>query len=327
MSLVSYSLKQAYKRVEGLGDRLDAVKDEVDWEGFRPILDKLYQESTPVGGRPHTDTVLLFKMMVLQSWYSVSDEELEYQCSDRLSFQSFLGFPETVPDYTTVWKFRERLAKTGLGKKVWSELQQQLDQKNYKVKKGVIQDASIIKAYVGRKRYYKEKQAEKKGETIEYTPRQRSHIDKDGSFTIKNNQVSYGYKLHQKMDVDHGFIREQDVTTAKDHDNQIDLVENKDHKAYRDKGYFGSALKANEVKDKTMRRATKNNPLNRRDKCYNRTISKIRSPGERPFAVLKSVFKGGHTRLTTLARVAIQQLFACIGYNIYHLHTVVTKNN
>jgi len=55
-----------------------------------------------------------------------------------------LGFPDKIPDYSTVWYFRERLSKTGKDKQIWKELQRQLDQKGLKVKKGVIQDATYI---------------------------------------------------------------------------------------------------------------------------------------------------------------------------------------
>ena len=79
--------------------------------------------------------------MVLQAWYGLSDPELEWQVNDRLSFRHFLGYPERAPDYSTVWRFRERLAETGRNRLVWAELQRQLDRKGLSVRKGVIQDA------------------------------------------------------------------------------------------------------------------------------------------------------------------------------------------
>jgi len=107
--------------------------------------------------------------MLLQSWYGLSDQELEFQINDRLSFRNFLGFPDQVPDFTTIWNARERLKNAGVDVLIWGELQRQLAAKGYEIKKGVIQDASFIEADLGKKRYYKEKKAEKKGETVEYT--------------------------------------------------------------------------------------------------------------------------------------------------------------
>ena len=96
----------------------------------------MYHNKTPRGGRPNIDEVIMVKLLVLQQWYGLSEPELERQANDRISFQHFLGFPETVPDYTTVWQFRERLAETGREKLVWEELQRQLDENGLKVKKG-----------------------------------------------------------------------------------------------------------------------------------------------------------------------------------------------
>lgn len=68
---------------------------------------------------------------------------------DRISFRSFLGYPESIPDSTTVWLFRERLAETGRDRLIWAELQRQLDEKGLKVKKGVAQDVTFITADPG----------------------------------------------------------------------------------------------------------------------------------------------------------------------------------
>jgi IS5 family transposase len=99
-----------------------------------------------LGGRPNFDGILMLKMLVLQQWYGLTDQELEKQVADRLSFLSFLGFPERIPDYSTVWLFRERLIKSGKMKKVWKELQRQLDVKGLDPKKIVAQDATFITA-------------------------------------------------------------------------------------------------------------------------------------------------------------------------------------
>ena len=103
----------------------------------------------PQGGRPNTDPVLMVKMLVLQAWYGLSDPELERQAADRISFRRFLGYPDVIPDATTVWLLRERLAESGGDKAVWAELQRQLDEKGLTVKKGVAQDASFITADPG----------------------------------------------------------------------------------------------------------------------------------------------------------------------------------
>ena len=136
-SFKSYLLRQAYKDVEKLGDRLAEVEPLIDWDAFRPILQGLFDNQGPQGGRPNVDPVLMVKMLVLQAWYGLSDPELERQAADRLSFRRFLGYPESIPDQTTVWSLRERLAETGKDALLWAELQRQLDEKGFRVRKGV----------------------------------------------------------------------------------------------------------------------------------------------------------------------------------------------
>ena len=184
-----------------------------------------------------------------------------------------------------------------------------MDEKGYKIKKGVLQDAAFIESDLGRKRYYKEKQAKKKGEVIEYTEKQKQHIDKDASFSVKHGQVHYGYKSHIKLDVDNHLIRELEVTTASFHDGNIDLVKKGDKSAYRDKGYFGKKLNTKNVEDMTMKRGTRAGKLNGGEQKRNKMISRIRAPGERPFGVIKRVFNGGRTLVKRLERVRVKEVF------------------
>ena len=109
----AYMLKKAYQRYQKLGDRLAKIEPLIDWDAFTPIIQGLYHNKTPRGGRPNMDPVVMVKLLVLQQWYGLSDPELERQATDRISFQRFLGFPEVLPDYSTVWQFRERLAESG----------------------------------------------------------------------------------------------------------------------------------------------------------------------------------------------------------------------
>jgi len=318
-------MREQYLKVRGLGDRLELMKEQINWKPFVPLVRSVFFDDEKTGGRPHTDELIVVRSMLLQSWYGLSDPELEFQCHDRLSFRNFLGFPENIPDFSTIWKVRDRLQKEGVEPKIWNELQRQLDQKGYAIKRGVIQDATFIEAELGRKRYYKEKKAEKKGEKITYTEKQQQHIDKDSTFSVKHGQVHYGYKNHIKLDVGHTLIREYEVTTASLHDGEIDLVKNGDGIAYRDKGYHGKKLHAKNVRDKTMKRAARGHPLCDTEIKRNRVISAVRSPGERPFGVIKKVFHDGTTRVKTLVRVSIKEMFNCFAFNLYQLVSLQRK--
>ena len=154
----------------------------------------------------------MVEILMLQSWYGLSDPELERQANDRISFRSFLGFPDVVPDATTVWLFRERLAESGRDRLVWAELQRQLDEKGLKVKKGVVQDASVITSDPGN-------DGKPRGEEA------RTRRSMDGDWGKKGNNASYVIKLHAKTDVDLGFIRDQETTVASVHDSRVNLLE------------------------------------------------------------------------------------------------------
>lgn len=324
MSFEKFVLRKQYKKVQGLGDRLGHIKGMVDWERFRPFFNDLFRDDDVVGRRPHYDEVVMMKVLVLQRFYGLSDQETEFQINDRTSFRNFLEFPDTLPDYSTIWRLKERMQNNGTIDKIWNELQRQLDEKGLKVKTGVIQDAAFIESDFGKKRHYKEKRAKKKGEKIEYSEKQKAHMDQDGTFALKHGNLHFGYKLHQETDVDHGLIREFDVTTALTHDNKVDLTEEGDDAVYRDKAYFGVKPHP-DIKDMTMKRAVRGRPLTKEERKYNKTIARIRAPGERPFAVLRRVFNGGRTYVKTLERVTVQSALDCFAYNLYHLFTLAKR--
>ena len=249
----------------------------------------------------------MMKLLVLQAWYGLSDPELERQALNRIDFQHFLGFPGNAPDYSTVWQFRERLALTGTDRLVWEELQRQLDEKGLKVKKGVVQDATFITADPGHA------PADKPRGDEANTRRSR-----DGTWTKKGSKSYYGYKLHSKEDTDRGLVRDLEVSTASLHDSQVDLSQ-PGEVVYRDKGYFGVEPRGY---DGTMRRAVRGHPLGIRDKLRNKRINRKRAPGERPYAVIKRIFYAGHVLVTTLARVRVKMVFACLCYNLLQLNTL-----
>lgn len=325
LSFNQFILQEQYKKVRGLGDRLELMKHQIDWKPFKPLVASVFYDNKEEGGRPHTNELTVVRSMLLQSWYGLSDPELEFQVHDRLSFRNFLDFPENIPDFSTIWKIRERLKEAGIDELIWEELQRQLNSKGYKIKKGVIQDAAFIEQDLGRKRHYKEKKAKKKGEKIDYTDKQKKHIDKDGKFAVKHGQVHFGYKNHIKVDVDHHLIRDYDVSPANLHDSEVDLIEDGDVAAYRDKGYTGKKLKSDKVEDKTMKKNTKARKLNGGEQKRNKAISRIRAPGERPFSVIKRVFRGDRTQVKTLPRVSIKEMFKCFAYNLYQLVTLKRK--
>jgi len=144
MSFESYILKEKYRKVQGLGDRLELMKQQIDWKPFIQIVKDIFDNDTELGGRPNTDEKVVIRCLLLQAWYGLSDPELEFQCNDRISFQNFIGLDQKIPDFSTIWRIRDRLKEKRKDKLIWNELQNQLDKKGYKVKKEGYSKSSII---------------------------------------------------------------------------------------------------------------------------------------------------------------------------------------
>ena len=285
--------------------RLSKISNIIDWTSIRPILDEMYDNKSEKGGRPNCDVIMMFKILILQKWYGLSDLEVERQMADRISFMAFLGFLDPFPDSRTIWLFKQSLAETGKDKMVWAELQRQLDAMGLKVKRGTIQDATFIDADPGSSK-------KPRGDDA------KTRRSRDGTWAKKGDETHFGYKLHQKTDMDYSLIREIDTSTASLHDSQVDLSV-KDEIVLRDRGYFGTTAIGI---DFTMKRRTTEKPLGVLDRERNHLISILRSPGERPHAVIKRVFKAGRVLVTTVKRVHVELMITAFAFNLYQLCTL-----
>lgn len=302
-SFTTWVLRELHKN-QG-ASRLSQIPDLMDWIPIRHNLDGMYNNKSEKGGRPNCDVILMFKVLILQQWYGLSDLAVERQMADSISFMAFLDFPSHFPDSRTIWLFKERMAETGTDKLVWAEFQRQLDAMGLRVKRGTVQDATFIEADPGSSKKPRGEEA-------------RTRRSRDGTWAKKGDETHFGYKLHQKIDIDYSLIRDIDTSTASLHDSQVDLsIEGE--VVLRDKGYFG--VKAKGI-DFTMKRRTTDLPLSELDKERNRLISKLRSPGERPHAVIKRVFGAGRVLVTTVKRVHVKMVVTAIAFNLYQLCTL-----
>jgi IS5 family transposase len=304
-NLVDFALKEKYTKVSLLRSKLDEMNKIIDWDAFL----KLFPEKETTRGRPEYNKILMIKILCLQSWYTISDEEVEFQITDRLSFQKFLGYPKNIPDYSTIWRFREDLTEENAIDQIWDELHRQIKALNLIVKEGKIQDASFIEASPG-----------KTNSGMNNRGREaKTSRSKDGSWTKKGGRSHFGFKLHTKIQRGSKIIEEIAVTTAKVFDGHVDLAK-PDETIYRDRGYSGVKTKAKG--DATMKKGN----LTIKEKLRNKRISKKRSEGEHPYATMKKDFKGGTTRLTTIPRVFVQQVFVGIAYNIHRLRFLLSDS-
>ncbi len=126
---------------------LRLLADSIPWESFRSLLDRGYeQERKSQAGRKRIDPLVLFKMLVLQQLFNLSDEELEFQVSDRRSVEEFvgLGVINSIPDATTIAFFRERLRKAGVIEELFEMFEEYLRSQGLQAQGGQIIDATLI---------------------------------------------------------------------------------------------------------------------------------------------------------------------------------------
>jgi IS5 family transposase len=288
-------------KLSQLGDPLERLQKGVDFELFRAFLeDKLSVGIQNKGGRPAYDYVVMFKILVLQRYYNLSDDQTEYQINDRISFMRFLDFSigDDIPDSKTVWVFREKLTHLELVEPLFKLFLQQLVSLNLQLHEGKIIDASFIE--VPRQRNTEEQNEQiKKGEIPKEFKANRHVLaqkDVDADWTKKNNQVFYGYKNHIKVEKKHKFIATYHVTKASVHDSQaleplLDKTTDKDQTLHADSAYTGpkqqQTVKDYEMKNEVHEKGYKNKPLTEEQKKSNNEKSKTRARVEHVFGFME----------------------------------------
>jgi len=283
-------------RIDKAGDPLVQLDNTIDWEIFRPILEQAREKpKKSKAGAKGFDAVLLFKILILQSLYNLSDEALEYQILDRYSFSRFLGLHASskIPDATTIWRFREDLNKAGKVAHLFSTFDTFLSEQGYSARKGQIVDASIVKVPIQRNSREENKQI-KAGEQPEgWSQNKKRQKDTDARWTKKNNKNFFGYKNHISVDVEHKFIREYTVTTANVHDSNVfeELLDpkNSSKDVWADSAYRSQEsmekLKQNGYREHIQRKGSRSRKLTKWEIQGNRTRSKTRSRVEHIFGV------------------------------------------
>jgi IS5 family transposase len=254
-----FDLDERYRALSAAGDTLERLARAVELELFRSELEAALRRSDRAkGGRPAYDAVLMFKILVLQTLYTLSDDQTEYQLKDRLSFMRFvgLGLHDPVPDAKTIWLFREQLTRAGAIEQLFQRLDRVLRDRGLLVPRpahagrpcgtgssalrsmgGQILDATVVQARPARLTA-EEKAAVRAGETpAGWSPARRAQIDRDARWTLKRGrkrlppdegtnqrqQVEiavpvFGYKSHVGIDRQHRLIRTWTVTHAAAHD-------------------------------------------------------------------------------------------------------------
>jgi transposase, IS5 family len=327
-----HDLNKRLDAISAKGDPLEALNGLIPFESFRAEIETVVrlapEERKSKAGRKPFDAVMMFKVLVLQTLYNLADEQVEYQIRDRLSFMRFLGLglEDTVPDATTVWLFREALAKAGLVKTLFERFNRHLDAKGYIARGGQIVDATIVEA-PKQHNTREENEAIKAGKTPEgweENAAKTAQKDKDARWTKKNEESFYGYKNHVSVDRKHKLVRRYAETEASVHDSQkLDEVldkSNTSNEVWADSAYRSAEteakLKERGFKSRIHRRAARNHPLSDRQKAANTTRSRVRARVEHVFGDQQNAMGGIFVRTIGIARAAVKIGMMNLVYNM-----------
>jgi len=316
------------------------INELIDWNRIEKLIDADYSKGKSVVGKPSYSGLLLFKMCLLQSWYGLSDYEVEDRLNDSISFSYFCGMhiDEVAPDHSTLSRFRTALTKTKTFEKLFSSINAQLEAHQIIVKKGIIVDASVIETPLRPKGKTKHEVTEDRSEEeIAVKKQYAESVDKDGTWLKKRGKYHFGFKKHHVTD-NQGLVLGVLTTTASKNEiaNLEEVLETvnielpKDIPLKADKGYQSKKnaelLKKRNLKNHILRKASKNKPLTRWEKKFNKLIGKTRFKVERTFGGIKRWFNGGLARYRGMAKMHTQNLMEAICYNLYRSPGIIASN-
>ena len=314
------------------------------------MINRYYHKGETLEGRLPYGGVLLFKMLLLGIWNDLSDMKTEDYVNDSLSAMRFCGLDleDSVPDHSTLSRFRTDLTKNKGMDKVLNAFNQQLEKHKVIVQTGIKVDASLtdsprkpkgdIRYQIAEDRKEDEVSIEEtKKQSVSLKKLQGKGVDTEGRWVKKGGRSRFGFKHHDGVDAN-GLIVSVHTTTANEHDSKglIPLLKKtpKWHKSkgvWADKGYKvpdnDQALSEGKIKNRIMHKAYRNRPLTPWQLYFNKLISKTRWVVERTFGSIKKWFGGGTTRYIGIEKTHTQHVLQAIAYNLKRAPGMIVSNS
>ena len=321
-----------------LFERVNAI---VDFSAIEAEIANYYQKGKSVDGRNSYPILVLFKMMLLQTWYGLSDEGIEEQINDRISFSKFCGISmeAKAPDSTVLCRFRSVLNKNNTFETLLTMINKRLEEGNLMVITGVIVDASVtttLRKPRGKKEDELVPEDRKEDDTTAPTlvVKHKPNVDREAAWIIKGGKFMYGYKQHTVTNQE-GFIlgvhttadNESDVKNLAPALNTVNLKPR--IPVFADKGYVSAdnehILINKRLKSRVLHKAVKGKPLTELEKLINKKISQTRYKIERSFGSIHKWFRGAVARYVGKAKMHSQHLLQAICYNLYRMPVIAVK--
>jgi len=292
---------------------LDKVLEIIDFTRIERMLTKMYSGQ----GRPPIPPLMLFKALLLEWWYGLSDVQVVREIHDRRSFERFVG--EQVRQYhlddTTLVKFRERLRCSGMMKRVWKEVERALLNQGLKVTQGTIVDSTLVKGACRPESKCKDGGA----------------VDEDLGYTARKGQAVDGYKVHVGMEAGDGMIHGMELSRIEEHDHQHfkSLIPCGTKQVYAGKAYASQEheryLAEKGIQSRVLFKGYRNRELTAGQREKNRKWSRIRSRIEAKMNDLKRWCSMGQMRYYGLERNRISIMVCGLASNLKRA-TVLTMS-
>lgn len=339
MQLDFLDIDKRHAQLSKHGDPLERLNKVINWEIFRPILEKIDAKARKSNaGRKPTDRVLMFKLLILQRIHNLADERLEFQVTDRLSFMRFLGLElgASIPDARTVWAFREELKEHELVDSLFAKFNDALTGEGIEMKSGQIIDATFIPIPIQRNNREDNKTI-KAGEvpaSWSETPNKEAHKDTDARWTKKGGVAHYGYKDHVNVDAKLKLVTKWTSTSANVHDSEafesvLRSPEDGGVNVSADSAYRSEKTEAMLVKNKynsrIHERAYNNTPLTDEQKALNKEKSSVRVRVEHVFGHMQTSLGGMLIRSIGAARAKLNIGLMNLTYNISRVEILIRK--
>lgn len=321
-----FASQEREMKLNKLGDVLQELDEHIDFTALASAVDKAApRPSHAKGGRPPFPSELMVRVLVVQQMFNLSDEQMEYQLLDRLSFQRFVGLRQSsqIPDRTTIWTFKERLIKAEASDSIFEAVNQQLATEGYVARGGQMIDASIVPAPTQHVSRNEKAQIKEQAMPLDWSPEKRRQKDVDATWTKKHGKSFFGFKLSASTDNRYKVIRKIKVSTASAHDTlHLDEVldsSNTSRDIYADKGYADrereERLKESGWRPHIQRKARQGKPVSECQKRRNKRIATTRVRVEHPFASLAQM-GGKLVRSIGLERATLHLHWKAATYNM-----------
>ena len=324
-----FDVENRIEKIKEYNSPLLRLAEYIDFNFFRNELEKYFRKGKDYskGGRPPYDYVLMFKILIIQHFYNISDDQTEFCINDRFSFMQFLNLQlgQRIPDAKTIWHFKNELSREDMISKLFTTLHEQLLTDGIIINKGTIVDASFVN--VPRQRNSREENDQiKEGiQPEKWSDEKARQKDIDARWTKKNNETHYGYKDHVKADAKTKLITGFEVTDAAVHDSQLldELLNDEDKIVYADSAYRSEAqeerLAEAAIESKIMEKGCRNKPLTKNQINRNKRKSKVRVRVEHIFGFMTNSMNGIFIRSIGMVRGKAAIGMKNLTYNLFRL--------